>query len=62
MKNVRRLCLLLIAAGLCTGCYSKVVDSKGIGADSNKLKESHEYGSETPVRDLLLREQDRQER
>lgn len=62
MKKLRRISLLLIASGLCTGCYSKVVDSKGIGADSNKLKKSHEYGSETPVRDMLLREQDRQER
>ncbi|RNC80650.1 MAG: hypothetical protein ED559_02255 [Phycisphaera sp.] len=62
MSKLRRLCLLLIVAGLCTGCYSKVVDSKGIGADSEKLKKSHEYGSETPVRDLLLREQGRNER
>lgn len=62
MKHLRRLCLLLLVTGLCTGCYSKVVDSKGIGADSNKLQQNHEFGSPTPVRDLILREEDRHER
>ena len=33
-----------------------------IGADSQKLKKNQEYGSETPVRDLILKEQDRHER
>lgn len=48
MKHARaiRLSILTLAAvaiaGAAGGCYSRVVDSRGIGADSTKLRREHE--------------------
>lgn len=55
----------IIGAGLLAlsgGCYSKVVDGKGIGADSNELRRNHEFGSDHPIQDLVTRENERHQR
>jgi hypothetical protein len=49
----------LLAAVVACGCYSKVVDAKGIGADSTELRKNHEFGSENPVQDVLTRDKRR---
>ncbi len=49
----------LAALALASGCYSKVVDSRGIGGDSTELRKNHEFGSENPVQDVLTRENNR---
>ncbi|MFI4891815.1 MAG: hypothetical protein ACIAQ0_00060 [Phycisphaerales bacterium JB058] len=54
-----RLCFGLLAAVIACGCYSKVVDAKGIGADSTELRKNHEFGSENPVQDVLTRDKRR---
>lgn len=43
-------CLALLLATLTQagGCYSKVVDAKGIGADSTRLRHNHEFGTDEP--------------
>lgn len=54
-----------VAAGLLAlsgGCYSKVVGGSGIGADSDRLKKNHEFGSERPVRDFVTIEQERRQK
>jgi len=59
LKNGMRLGLGLAALVLASGCYSKVVDSRGIGGDSTELRKNHEFGSENPVQDVLTRENNR---
>lgn len=54
-----RLCIGLLATTVACGCYSKVVDGKGIGADSTDLRKNHEFGSENPVQDALRRDKQR---
>lgn len=48
--------LAILAAA---GCYSKVVDGKGIGADSTELRENHEFGSPNPVQQVITRDKRR---
>lgn len=59
VRNGVRLGLVLAALTLASGCYSKVVDSRGIGGDSTELRKNHEFGSENPVQDVLTRENNR---
>ena len=54
-----RVCIGLLAVLVACGCYSKVVDGKGIGADSTDLRKNHEFGSENTVRDVITREEKR---
>jgi hypothetical protein len=56
--------VVLVGAGLALsgGCYSKVVDGKGIGADSRTLRKNHEFGSERPIQDFVTTEQQRRQR
>ncbi len=44
---------------LASGCYSKVVDSRGIGGDSTELRKNHEFGSDNPLQDVISREKRR---
>ncbi len=44
---------------MASGCYSKVVDAKGIGGDSTELRKNHEFGSPNPIQDVITREEKR---
>lgn len=44
---------------MASGCYSKVVDAKGIGGDSTELRKNHEFGSPNPIQDVITREERR---
>lgn len=58
IRLVAALCLIALLLGM-GGCYSKVVGGKGIGADSQKLRKNHEFGSPSPMYDIVEREEKR---
>lgn len=45
-----------LAALASAGCYSKVVGGKGIGADSEELRENHEFGTRDPFGQVITRD------
>lgn len=44
--------VVLLAAVSATGCYRKIVNARGIGADSPELRESREFDLRKPLRPL----------
>ena len=65
-RRIRCVAVVMLVAigmvGIACGCYSKVVGGTGIGADSDRLRKNHEYGSERPFEDFVTTEQDRRQR
>ena len=60
-RMIKTMLVAMIAVGVVGavgGCYSKVVGGAGIGADSSHLRKNHEYGSDRPIRDRVMTEQD----
>ena len=58
-STIRLAGLGVLALAIASGCYSKVVEGRGIGADSTDLRKNHEFGSPNPVQDVLTREENR---
>ncbi|MEM9166211.1 MAG: hypothetical protein AAGB48_04230 [Planctomycetota bacterium] len=58
-ERTRRVLCAVVAAIVCcaapVGCYTRVVDAKGLGADSPDLRESAEEDAQTPVRRAIRR-------